>query len=477
MIRPETDARTVWTLAGVANRIAQSMGVHRDGAALGVPPFETELKRRIWWQITILDFRSAELSGSGRFGDISLSDTEVPTNVNDTDIWPGMKDPPVATPRGTEMMGCLLRCEFGKFWKEKFMEKTREGNNVSQANFTMAVPPSIEERDKNIDELEKRLEEKFLRYCEPSIPIQFLCSFIGRGAVNSMRMMAHHPRRYKDDSMIPESEKAILWTLSMKLLQSDNLANSTKTVKRFQWHTKVYFQWHAMIHILTQLKIETTGEKVDEAWTTIDEIYSNHHEFIIEWKKPLHAAVGGLCLKAWDARVKGRLDAQERGEFMAPISVPDYIQMLRQQRSMPRRRSTARTSSTSALPNTAQPTPPSTLPTPLQSTSMHTQTPTPPLLHADSTNPNPNPNSMTWEPQLDPSSSSAYNGGAAGGTFNSFGTTANTATQFYMDPSMSYGFDPNVATMNWNQWDSLLQDFELGGTNPRFGSGGNRMYQ
>jgi hypothetical protein len=66
------------------------MGVHRDGRALGVPPFETELRRRLWWQITILDFRSAELTGSGRFGDISLSDTEVPTNVNDADIWPGM---------------------------------------------------------------------------------------------------------------------------------------------------------------------------------------------------------------------------------------------------------------------------------------------------------------------------------------------------------------------------------------------------
>lgn len=481
MIRPESDARTVWTLAGVANRIAQSMGVHRDGRKLGVPPFETELRRRLWWQITILDFRSAELTGSGRFGDISLSDTEVPTNVNDSDIWPGMKEWPVGTHRPTEMMACLLRCEFGRFWKEKLTQKMQENPNqdlnihlsFSPANTTSQ--PSLEERDKHIEELNQRLEEKFVRYCEPQIPLQFITSLIARGAITSMMMMAHHPRRYKDESQIPESERRLLWQLSMKMLESDSLAISTKAIKRFQWHTKVYFQWQALIFILSQLKVRTTGEEVDAAWAQIDELYDNHPEFVIEWRKPLHVAVGGLCLKAWDARVQGRLEAQSMGEYMLPLRTPDYIEMLRQQRSMPKHRTDRQASSSSKISSPPQKSTPGTRSF-VSQTSTSSQVPTP--SHTDlSSNPS---TSMQWEPNhIHPTSSpDNFN-------FNPAGLATNSLPQFYFDPGMSYGFDQNLTHqggggtneggMNWNQWDVLLQDFELGGNNPRFA--GARMYQ
>jgi hypothetical protein len=486
MVRPESDARTVWTLAGVANRIAQSMGVHRDGRALGVPPFETELRRRLWWQITILDFRSAELTGSGRFGDISLSDTEVPTNVNDSDIWPGMKEWPVGTHRPTEMMACLLRCEFGRFWKAKLqekMEKTSTQEVNPHINALIPTPgsgaaeqPSLEERDQHIDELNQVLEEKFLRYCEPQIPIQFMTSLIGRGAITSMRMMAHHPRRYKDESQMPESERQLVWDLSMKMLEGDSLACSTKAIKRFQWHTKVYFQWQGLIFILSQLRKKPVGEEADAAWAQIDEVYDNHPEFVIEWRKPLHVAVGGLCLKAWDARVQGRLEAQQKGEFMLPLRTPDYIEMLRQQRSTPRHRNDRQTSTSSNISpaplNTANSTrsfvtrnsTSSSGPTPSQSD---------PSLTTSAT-------SMQWEPShVNPTSSpDNFN-------FNPAGLATNPLPQFYFDPGLSYGFDQNLTQagsgssndggMNWNQWDFLLQDFELGSNNPRFT--GNRMYQ
>jgi Fungal specific transcription factor domain len=463
-IRPESDARTVWTLAGVANRIAQSMGVHRDGKALGVPPFETELRRRLWWQITILDFRSAELTGSGRFGDISLSDTEVPINVNDSDIWPGMKSSPVASTRPTELVICLLRCEFGKFWKDKLMQKTREGgegvsqvtsdiNNIRLGFANSAPDISTQERDHFIDELEHRLEEKFLRYCEPAIPTQFATSLIARSAINSMRLMAHHPRRYKDESQIPDAERALLWKTAIKLLEGDNLACSTKGLKRFMWHTRVYFQWQALIYILSQLKKHATGEDVDAAWRQIDEIYDNHPEFIIEWRKPLHVAVGGLVLKSWDARVKGRQEAQARGEFMLPLQTPDYIEMLRQHKSMPKKKSDRNSSISTVPPASAQSTSNKNVAAPpAQGMS---QEPTPPQADA----------AMMWETST-----------ATGGfDFNSF--APNPATQYYYDPGISFGTDPNMmsagsgndVTMNWTQWDYLLQDFELSGSNTKYG--------
>lgn len=48
---------------GIAMRVAQSMGLHRDGSLLGMENVECELRRRVWWHIVYLDVHTAALSG------------------------------------------------------------------------------------------------------------------------------------------------------------------------------------------------------------------------------------------------------------------------------------------------------------------------------------------------------------------------------------------------------------------------------
>ena len=43
-VRDIYEPRAVWSLTGVAVRIAQGMGLERDGVFLGLPPFETEMR-------------------------------------------------------------------------------------------------------------------------------------------------------------------------------------------------------------------------------------------------------------------------------------------------------------------------------------------------------------------------------------------------------------------------------------------------
>lgn len=50
-IRDIYEPRAVWSLTGVAIRIAEGMGMRLDGTLLGLSPFETEIRRRIWWQL------------------------------------------------------------------------------------------------------------------------------------------------------------------------------------------------------------------------------------------------------------------------------------------------------------------------------------------------------------------------------------------------------------------------------------------
>jgi hypothetical protein len=63
LLRRNDDARKIWTLTGLVVRIAQTLGIHRDGSHFKLPPFEIEMRRRLWWQVCILDARSSEDHG------------------------------------------------------------------------------------------------------------------------------------------------------------------------------------------------------------------------------------------------------------------------------------------------------------------------------------------------------------------------------------------------------------------------------
>lgn len=469
-MRSVYDSRTLWTLAGVASRIAQGMGLHRDGSDLGVSPFETELRRRLWWQISILDFRSAELSGSGRFGDFGLSNTKTPTNANDEDLFPEMITAPVHQTRPTEMITCLLRCEFGSFWKEKLQER-KSILTFEEVKLASPWKSSLEERDAHIDELEQRLEEKFLRYCDPSIPIQFLATIIARAAVNSMRLMAHHPRKYGNVDDLPQSERDYLWKVSLKLIESDNLAHSSRGLKKFMWHTNEYFQWQAFVHLLNELRSRTLGDEVDLVWQQVQEVFDNHPHFLTEQKKPLHAAVGSLCLKAFYAREKS---LRETTNGVYPKTVPQYIRTLRDQRIAAAARATKQEAQTDSVSSSSAAAPVTT-----NNASTTTAFPTDP---ANPFEMFPSPLSATTSLQH---STTTDSGGGGGFDYARFSYPMNPPSQpqlplptyqpfpyqapsldgnnlmFSSDPALVQELAMSDMPMDWAQWDMLMKDLEL----------------
>lgn len=99
-------------MIGIAVRVATHLGLHRDGAQLGLFPFETEQRRRLWWQLIVLDQRMAEMTGSAIMAlSSSGADCRLPLNVNDTDLHPHAEDFPRPHTRPTEMLLCLTRIE------------------------------------------------------------------------------------------------------------------------------------------------------------------------------------------------------------------------------------------------------------------------------------------------------------------------------------------------------------------------------
>ena len=331
--------RAVWSLTGVAVRIAQSMGLERDGAPLGLPPFETELRRRIWWQLKTHDFRTAELCGLSKFRDLDTGpgSTQWPTNINDDQFYPGMPSLVAESIALTDNIFIAVRYELARFAATR-VDKFRQ-SGIDPNRWDLIATENKVMGDEALREIEELLETKYLRYCDPTQPLHLLTMLTVRLSMNNVRFLTHHPRRWASIEQTPLSERQMVWELSIKLLEQYTMWQSNPQLKQFAWHAAYFRQWPAFIHILDTLRANPQTAQADKAWQLIGSLYENNPGMVFETRKPIYVAVGNLCLKAHSAR-----EAALQNQNLSPPPTAEFILQLRQQREVAKAKRQAKSS-------------------------------------------------------------------------------------------------------------------------------------
>ncbi|CAM1508626.1 Fc.00g054740.m01.CDS01 [Cosmosporella sp. VM-42] len=326
-VRDVYEPRVVWSLTGVAVRIAQGMGLERDGVHLSVPPFETEMRRRIWWQLKMHDFRTAELCGVGKFQDLHTGAecTNWPTSINDDQLHPGMTSLMPETNKLTDVVFVSLKCELLNFAASRVTNLRRQGKTSSPWD-PQTPGGDTDGIDESFKEIEDLLETKYLRYCDPSQPLHLMAMLMARCSINIVRFMSHHPRRWASIEATPLPERQWVWEICIKLLEQHNMLQSNPQLKQFAWHAPYFQQWHAIIYVLDTLRADPLNADAEKAWKHIGSTYRNNPDLVFDMRKPIHVAVGGLCLKAYLNR-----EAALQNGTIRPPPIPDFIVQLRQQ--------------------------------------------------------------------------------------------------------------------------------------------------
>ncbi|KAI9889921.1 MAG: hypothetical protein M1814_004644 [Vezdaea aestivalis] len=328
-LRPVQDATTLWHLTGVALRIGQSMGLHRDGASLGLPPFEAEMRRRIWWHIHIFDHQMANLCAVGPSLNLSKWEINRPRNLNDADLSPDMLELPPDRIGATDLLFCAIRYEIGSFLQRGYVldDHTPGSAPGTKTSHNMA------DKDRALEELASTIEDKFLRYYDPLKPFHLMASAMVRASACRIKFILHHPRHYSEfGEEMPKTEQDLLFDCSVKMLQYDNLVHDTEATQRFLWHVNSIFGWHAFLFLLTDLCTRIEGAEVENAWKQIETAYKFHPSIISNIKEPLYKAAGSLTLKAWTAREAAAIRRYGEG---AQVRRPAFIVSLLEQRRQP----------------------------------------------------------------------------------------------------------------------------------------------
>jgi hypothetical protein len=337
-IRDIYEPRAVWALTGVAIRIAQSMGMERDGEVLGLRPFETELRRRIWWQLKLHDFRTAELCGLAKFRDLDLGpqSTKWPSNINDDQLHPGTSSIVSGTNELTDIVFVAFRCELTNFAAGRIATLRQQGTDPSQWN--LDTPESNKSApDEALQKLEEMIETKYLRYCDPSQPLHLLTMVAARYGINVAKFLTHHPRRWTSKEQTPLSERQFVWDVCIKLLEQHSMVQSTPLLRRFAWHAAYFQQCYAFIHVLDVLLDHPSEADAEKAWQLIGQTYEHTPSMVSDMRKPINVAVGNLCLRAYSAR-----EAAVRDGIIHRTKPPTFILQLREQREAARAKRLAR---------------------------------------------------------------------------------------------------------------------------------------
>ncbi|GAM89560.1 hypothetical protein ANO11243_075990 [Dothideomycetidae sp. 11243] len=287
-----SDSSSLWIMMGATVRMAQMQGLHRDGVGLGLDPFEVEMRRRLWWYIVTLDIRMTELMGLETALPRKM-DTPLPANVNDADLQPDMDTLPSDRTGATEMTFCLFKYEISRHML----------NN--DARFGAARPNGLQPAKQSLTDLEATLEEKFLKFCQPVVPVQFLTTIMARSLVCKLNQLAQHRRsRHHTDDAEQMTSAQLNTTLSLatKSVQYDNLIHCNRSLAGYRWHVHFYFPWGAPIFILKILASRPDWDtEMQGAWRQIEELHEHHPEYS-EADTVVHRIVNDLTLKAWTGR-------------------------------------------------------------------------------------------------------------------------------------------------------------------------------
>ena len=327
-VRDIYEPRALWNLNGIAIRIAEGMGMRIDGKLLGLSPFETEIRRRLWWQLKLHDSRAAELCGQAKFQDFALNNTspQKPANVNDADLYPSMTQAPEESTRPTEMIWCMFRTELASFASAQIARMPKL-DTAMFTNHEYAVLDDMQIKDVFMHGLIDDIETKYLRFCDPSKPLELMVLFGARCAVNIIRFMTYHPRKWANQDQVPATEQKLVWDIVLELLEQYNQMQSSPQLRRFAWNVPYFIQWHAVIHVLDSLRAKPLHEDAGKAWRLINTLYETNLETCLSTKKPMFVAIGSLCLKAFSAR-----ETALAKENHSLTNTPKYITRLREQR-------------------------------------------------------------------------------------------------------------------------------------------------
>ncbi|KAK1968000.1 fungal-specific transcription factor domain-containing protein [Colletotrichum sublineola] len=311
-LRSHNASRASWALIPLVVRLAQALHLHRDGVSPPLPPFEAEMRRRLWWMIVVLDIRAAEDRGTDAAIPRQSYNTRLPFNLDDDDFSPSTTTPLEDRTGPTEMTFCLCTSMSSGIF-----------GNMRPKHPQLALdpdgPPETATSEDEIMAHAQRLEALFgtAPPKAPASPSQQQqqedvrnlpashAAITVRIIILKMWLSAQYPFTPRAASAVkPRVARETMLRTAVNTIELVEFSTATYR-ERFGWWIDSYVQWHPLAVALAELCVQTRGELVDRAWAIVDRNFNGMRDRIADTRRgTLWRPLKKLLRKARAARAE-----------------------------------------------------------------------------------------------------------------------------------------------------------------------------
>ena len=271
LLRRHDSPRFVWMMTGLAIRMAQSLGLHRDGEHFPhLTPFEVEMRRRAWWALCMLDARAAEDQGTELTITHGSFDTRLPRNINDCDIGPetGRGPPPPERDGLTDMTTPLLHHGIVDVQRRMMAAMSpRDGRPPAGAD--------LDNQSRLLDEVFGHLDRTYLRHLDGATAknkdlVHWVNVTVARLVVAKMTLLIYLPallspapssfsgdaqpeHQQQEGRQSPAGSEALrarLFVAALEVAEYNHALNAERACRNWRWIFQTYTHWHAVVHLL-----------------------------------------------------------------------------------------------------------------------------------------------------------------------------------------------------------------------------------
>ncbi|OHE93724.1 fungal specific transcription factor domain-containing protein [Colletotrichum orchidophilum] len=320
-LRSHNASRASWALIPLVVRLAQALHLHRDGVSPPFPPFEAEMRRRLWWMIVVLDIRAAEDRGTDAAIPRQSYSTRLPFNLDDDDFGPATTNPLEDRTGPTEMTFCLCTSMSSGIF-----------GNLRPRHPQLALDndgtPESTTSEEEIMAHAQRLEALF-GTAPPKTPAADGDGDDGDGDQDTRHLPASHAAvtvriiilKLWLSAQYPFTPRASTATAKPRVARETMLRTAVNTIElveyssatyreRFGWWIDSYVQWHPLAVALAELCVQTRGELVERAWRVVDRNFHGMRERIADTRRgTLWRPLKKLLRRARAARAEAMMGA------------------------------------------------------------------------------------------------------------------------------------------------------------------------
>ncbi|KAJ5702185.1 hypothetical protein N7488_009733 [Penicillium malachiteum] len=227
------DSRRIWAETAMVIRVAQGQKIHLDGEKIFLSPLDC-VPRQIH---------------------PGMYDIGFPANIDDDDL---IKDMEVIPPEKNGCTNITLAIVTAHFltefhWLHNMHDETPR-----------------EQRKEAVQDLGKRMEERYLQSCDLDQPLEWMTATIARLHLSRAWLFVNLPSPETPEDY---QSKDMLFRTGVEVLEFMHVLQDNELTEEWKWLWKGFREWHVMGYILTELCSRPLDAESNHAWDMATKMY------------------------------------------------------------------------------------------------------------------------------------------------------------------------------------------------------------